>query len=67
MRSAYDPFNRDEELALEREAAAREEHERWSFEQSRLGRSAAQRENAGVWVSTAIPLPPLASPPAPRS
>lgn len=56
MRSAYDPFNREEERELEQQAAAREEHQLWSFEQARRGRSANQRENAGVWKSLA-PLP----------
>lgn len=50
MRTSYDPFNRDEELELERELAARAEHEAWSREQARLGNAAGQRENAGVWV-----------------
>ena len=54
MKYAYDPFNRDEERALEREAAARDEHEHWSREQSKLGNSAAQREPGGVWLK---PLP----------
>lgn len=50
MRSAYDPFNREEEAEAERYRAAREEHEAWSREQARIGNAAGQRENAGVWV-----------------
>jgi hypothetical protein len=60
MRTAYDPYNRDEERELERIAAARSEHEQWSFEQARIGQSATQRENAGTWVRTRLPIPEAA-------
>jgi hypothetical protein len=59
--TAYDPFNRDEERELERLAAGREEHQLWSLEQARLGKSAAQRETDATWIKRA-PLPPLDPP-----
>lgn len=50
MRTSYDPWNREEDAAREREAAAREEHQEWSRQQARLHNSAAQREDTGVWI-----------------
>jgi hypothetical protein len=46
----YDPFNRDEQAARDRETAARDEHQEWSRQQSLLCNAAAQRDTAGVWV-----------------
>lgn len=48
--TTYDPYTRDDESEEKRSRAAREEHERWSLEQSRQGRSAAQRDGQGVWL-----------------
>lgn len=50
MRSQYDPYDRETERELEAAQAARAEHEAWSLEQSKRGNSAAQRDNAPVWV-----------------
>jgi hypothetical protein len=61
VRSAYDPYNRDEERELERAAAARAQHEAWSLEQSKHGASAMQRENVGIWIQLA-PTPPKLPP-----
>ncbi len=56
----YNPFDREEQRELEREAEARLDHQKWSLEQSRKGQSAAQRENTGTWLKRApdLELPP---------
>lgn len=46
----YDPFDREQDESIERERAARAEHEAWSLDQAKRGNSAAQRDNAPVWV-----------------
>ena len=55
MRTAYDPWNRDEERELEQLAEAREAHQAWSLEQSLKGNDATRRESVGVWVKPALP------------
>ena len=55
--TAYDPFDRDEELAAERLEAAREEQVLWSLEQSKRGNAAGQRDNVGVWIKRRPELP----------
>jgi hypothetical protein len=60
--TAYDPFDREAEREAEVTAAAREEHQLWSLDQARKGRSAMQRENVGTWIKRAPDLPDL--PPA---
>jgi hypothetical protein len=57
MRTAYDPFNRDEERELEQLAEAREQHQLWSLEQAMKGNSAAQRESTGVWIKRRPDIP----------
>lgn len=51
--STYDPWTRDDQYELDRERAARREHERWSYEQSLKGNDALHRDPEGIWQSHA--------------
>jgi hypothetical protein len=57
MKTAYDPFYREEEIEQERLEAGRAEHEEWSREQAFKGNAADRRENAGVWIKRHDALP----------
>jgi hypothetical protein len=47
--SSYNPFTRDEDREAEARSEARRAHEQWSFEQSRKGQTAENRDGA-VWL-----------------